>query len=194
MSTRVNTLAWGLILLSGAGLTAQGGIRLVQPPRAGVTFAEAWRPANTKNDDTKIIGTVIDIRQVPVAYARVQLRNLGTGKVTQQSEANDSGEYEFLIDDPGTYVVEMTLIDGYVLALSNAGSLARYETLQTVVQLPGRWDAALRSMSIPQNPADFLGMSAQTTMTAATLTLASEQNIAPVDAGEPVSPVSPVRP
>ena len=29
------------------------------------------------------------------------------------------------------------MVDGYVLALSNAGSLARYETLQTVVQLPG---------------------------------------------------------
>ena len=51
--------------------------------------------------------------------------------------ANDNGEYEFLVDDPGTYVVEMVMVDGYVLALSNAGSLARYETLHTVVQLPG---------------------------------------------------------
>lgn len=191
MSTRINSFVWGLILLSGAGLTAQSGVRLVQPPRPGVTLAEAWRPANTNSSDTKIIGTVIDIRQVPVAYARVQLRNLGTGRVTGQSEANDNGEYEFLVEDPGTYVVEMTMVDGYVLALSNAGSLARYETLQTVVQLPGRWNAALRNMTIPQNPADFLGMSAQTTMTAATLTLAAEQNIAPVDAGEPVSPVRP---
>ena len=58
--------------------------------------------------------------------------------------ANDAGEYEFLLDDPGTYVVEMSMVDGYVLALSNAGSLARYETLHTVVQLPGRWDAGLR--------------------------------------------------
>jgi hypothetical protein len=180
----------GAILVSCAGLTAQTGVRLVQPPRPGVTFAEAWRPANTKSD-TKIIGTVIDIRQVPVSHARVQLRNLVTGKVTQHTEANDSGEYEFLVDDPGTYVVEMVLVDGYVLALSNAGSLARYETLQTVVQLPGRWDAVLRNMTIPQNPASFLGMSAQTTMTAATLTLAADQNITPLDAGEPVSPVRP---
>lgn len=190
MSTRINSLVWGLVLMSGAGLTAQTGVRLVQPPRPGVTFAESWRPPNSKND-TKIIGTVVDIRQVPVAYARVQLRNLGTGKVAQHSAADGNGEYEFLIDDPGTYVVEMTMVDGYVLALSNAGSLARYETLQTVVQLPGRWDAALRQMTMPQNVANFLGMSAQTTMTAATLTLAAEQNIAPVDAGEPVSPVRP---
>lgn len=190
MSTRINSLVWGLILVSGAGLTAQTGVRLVQPPRPGVTFAEAWRPANTKTD-TKIIGTVIDIRQVPVAYAKVQLRNLVTGRVTQEGEADGNGEYEFLVDTPGTYVVEMTMVDGYVLALSNAGSIARYETLQTVVQLPGRWDATLRSMTMPQNAANFLGLSAQTTMTAATLTLAADQNIAPVDPGEPVSPVRP---
>jgi hypothetical protein len=176
--------------MSGAGLTAQTGVRLVQPPRPGVTFVETWRPTN-RNTDTKIVGAVIDIRQLPVAYAKVQLRNLVTGKVTLQGEANDNGEYEFLVDDPGTYVVEMTMVDGYVVALSNAGSLARYETLQTVVQLPGRWDAARRNMTMPQNAANFLGMSAQTTMTAATLTLAADQNISPVDAGEPVSPVRP---
>jgi hypothetical protein len=190
MSTRINSLVWGLVLTCGAGLTAQTGVRLVQPPRPGVTFAEAWRPANTKTD-TKVIGTVIDIRQVPVAYARVQLRNLVTGTVTQEGEANGNGEYEFLVEMPGTYVVEMTMVDGYVLALSNAGSIARYETLQTVVQLPGRWDPGLRNMTMPQNAANFLGMSAQTTMTAATLTLAADQNISPVDAGEPVSPVRP---
>ncbi len=129
MSTRINSLVWGLVLICGASLTAQTGVRLVPPPRPGVTFAESWRPPNTKSD-TRVIGTVIDIRQVPVAYAKVQLRNLVTGKVAMETLANGNGEYEFLIDDPGTYVVEMTMIDGYVLALSNAGSLARYETLQ----------------------------------------------------------------
>lgn len=190
MNTRINSLVWGLILVFGAGLTAQTGVRLVQPPRPGITFTEAWRPADIHNG-TRVIGTVIDIRQVPVAYARVQLRNLVTGSVTQASEANANGQYEFLVDHPGTYVVEATMLDGYVLALSNAGALARYETLQTVVQLPGRWDAARRNMTVPQNAANFLGMSAQTTMTAATLSLAADQNVAPVDAGEPVSPVRP---
>ena len=115
---------------------------------------------------------MIDIRQVPVAYAKVQLRNLVPARWRWKPVANDNGEYEFLVDDPGTYVVEMVMVDGYVLALSNAGSLARYETLQTVVQLPGRWDAGLRNMTMPQNAANFLGMSSQTTMTATTLTLA----------------------
>ena len=190
MSKHTNSLVWGLVLICGASLTAQTGVRLVPPPRPGLTFAESWRPANTKSD-TRIIGTVIDIRQVPVAYAKVQLRNLVTGKLAMETLANDNGEYEFLLDDPGTYVVEMSMVDGYVLALSNAGSLARYETFHTVVQLPGQWDAGLRIMTMPQNAANFLGMSSQTTMTATTLTLATEQNITPLDPGEPVSPVRP---
>ena len=37
----------------------------------------------------------------------------------------------------------MTTVDGYVVALSNAGFGGDYETLRTVVQLSGRWDAAL---------------------------------------------------
>ena len=189
MSMRISSIVWGFVLLSGIGLAAQQtGVRLVQPPRPGVTFAESWRPANTKGD-TKIIGTVIDIRQLPVAYVRVQLRNLVTGQVAQETQSNGEGEYEFVVEEPSTYVVEMLMVDGYVIALSNAGSLARYETLQTVIQLPGRWDAALRNMTLPQNPANFLGMSAQATMTAATLNMAVDQNIAPVDSGEPVSPV-----
>jgi len=106
-------------------------------------------------------------------------------------ERTPNGEYQFVVEEPGTYVVEMAMVDGYVLALSNAGTLSRYETLQTVVRLPGRWDGTLNRMSIPQNPVNFLGMSAVTTMTATTLALAADMNVAPVDPGEPVSPQQP---
>jgi len=121
----------------------------------------------------------------------VQLRNLGTGQLDQHSKSDENGEYLFIVEEPGTYVVEMAMVNGYVVALSNAGSLARYETLQTVVQLPGRWDSTLNTMRMPSNPVNFLGMSAAETMTAATLSLAVDMNVAPVDAGEPVSPIQP---
>ena len=86
---------------------------------------------------------MIDIRQVPVAHAKVQLRNLVNGTVQQGRRVGRQRRISSSPSiDPGTYVVEMVLVDGYVLALSNAGSLARFETLQTVVQLPGRWDAS----------------------------------------------------
>jgi hypothetical protein len=167
-------------------LAQSGSIRLVPPPTGGVRFAQPWRAAGI-GGDTKIIGTVIDIRQVPVAHVKVQLRSLVTGVVEKQGESDENGEYNFPVDDPGTYVVEMVMADGYVVALSNAGSLARYETLRTLVQLPGRWDTQIRNMVIAQDPSSFFGMSAQTTMTASTMTIAVDMNIAPTNSGEPVS-------
>lgn len=97
-------------------------------------------------------------------------------------------EYEFTLEESGTYVVEMLMVDGYVVALSNAGSVARSETLQTVVQLPGRWDFGTRTMAPQQDMSNFFGMSAETTMTASTIQIAVAQDIAPADAGTPVSP------
>ena len=185
MSKRTSSLVWSLVLISGVGLTAQT-VRRVPPPRSTVTLIEPWRPNNT--GDTKIVGTVIDIRQMPVAYARVQLRNLVTGQIAQTGESNDHGDYEFIVDEPSTYVVEMVLVDGYVIALSNAASLSRYETQQTVIQLPGRWDAASSRLITPQNLGTYFGASGANTMTNTTLEMAIDQNVTPADPGEPVSP------
>lgn len=171
---------------SSALFAQSGSIRLMPPPAPGVKFAQPWRPAGM-GSDTKIIGTVIDIRQTPVAHVKIQLRSLITGTIEEEVESNENGEYEFSVNESGTYVVEMVMVDGYVIALSNAGTLARFETMRTLVQLPGRWDTQLRNMIIPQNNSAFLGMSAQTTMTAATLTLAVDANIAPINPGEAVS-------
>jgi len=179
----------GVVMMTGTALLAQSSsIRLVPPTRQGVQFAQPWRPAN--GGDTKIIGSVIDIRQVPVARVKLQLRSLVTGTVEKVVESDENGDYQFDVVDPGSYVVEMVMVDGYVIALSNAGSVGRFETLRTVVQLPGRWDTQLRAMVMPQNSSSFFGMSAQNTMTAATITLAADMNIAPIDAGEPVSATS----
>lgn len=188
MSTRKKFVIGAILIATAAGLDAQGTATLVRP-RPGVSFIEAWRPAGQGN--TRIIGQVIDIRQVPVAHARVQLRNLLSGLVQQQDQTDASGEYQFLVDDPGTYVVEMAMVDGYIVALSNAGALARFETLQTIIQLPGRWEGISRGMVMQQNVASFVGMSAATTMTAQTVAIALEQSIQPVDSGEPVSPFTP---
>lgn len=189
MSTLKSFVVFAILVATVAGLEAQGRATLVGPPRQGVFLAEAWRPA--LSGDTKIIGQVIDIRRVPVAHARLQLRNLINGSAQKATESDENGEFQFLIDDPGTYVVEMVLVDGHVLALSNAGSLARFETLRTVVQLSGRWEGFGRGMVMPQNVTHFIGMSAATTITAQTVAIALEQSIQPVDSGEPVSPFKP---
>jgi hypothetical protein len=184
MRTEKNLIVCTLLVLATAGLEAQGTATLVQ----GMRLTEPSPPPNT-NSDTKIVGKVVDIRQVPVAYAKVQLRNLINGRIQQESASDSNGEYQFTIDNPGTYVVEVVLVDGYIVALSNAGTLSRYETLQTVVQLPGRWEA--NHLVMRPKVANFFGMSAATTMTAQTLRIALQQSIHPVDSGEPVSPFKP---
>jgi hypothetical protein len=189
MSMQKKVVIGAILIATAAGLDAQGTATLVRP-RQGVSFIEAWRPSDVRGD-TRIVGQVIDIRQVPVAHARVQLRNLFSGLVQQRDETDANGEYRFLVSDPGTYVVEMVMVDGYIVALSNAGALARFETLQTIVQLPGRWEGMIRGMVMPQRVSDFVGMSAATSMTAQTVAIALEQSIQPVDSGEPVSPFKP---
>lgn len=181
----------GLIFVIGVSAAAgQGVIRREDPPppgreieRSAVNFS-----GRVGTGPTRVLGTVIDIRQIPVSNVRVQLRNLDTGEVEQSADSNSMGEYEFTLDESGTYVVEMLMVDGYVVALSNAGSLARSETLQTVVQLPGRWDFGTRTMVTEQNMSTFFGMSAETTMTASTIQIAVAQDIQPADSGTPVSP------
>jgi len=189
MNKRILAVVSGFVLLAGAGLTAQRtSVRLVPPPAPGVRLIEVWR---ANQGETKIVGTVLDIRQEPVAYAKLRLRNLSTGAVQQEGQSDGNGQYVFVVETSGTYVVEMVLSDGYVVALSNAGTLARSEILQTVIRLPGRWDASVGTMRFPQNPTTFLGMSAATTMTAATISMAVVENVTPMDAGEPVSAIRP---
>ncbi len=176
-----------LTMIASAGLVAQrstvtrGNSGLVGP-----TLAERWRPANQAGA-TRVIGTVIDIRMVPVANARVQLRSLVNGTVQQAQDTNEAGEYTFDVEDPGTFVVEMALTDGQIVALSNAGTLARFETMRTVIQLPGRWDSALRGIVMPQSVINFVGLGSAQTMTQTTLNAAVSQNITPINSGEPVS-------
>lgn len=181
----------GLIVIASVGIVAQRGT-ITRPPSGliGPEFAQRWRPANMSGS-TKIVGTVIDIRMVPVANARVQLRNLVNGTVQQAQDTNENGEYDFDVDDPGTFVVEMALTDGSVVAISSAGTLGRFETLRTVVQLPGRWDTSIRDIVMPQNVVNFVGLGSAQTMTQTTLVAAVDQNITPINAGEPVSATAP---
>ncbi len=194
---QIIALAALLITLSVRASGQQGGgvITREAPPRSereversAVNFTAPWRPGGVTNTDTKIIGTVVDIRQIPVAGARLRLRNLESGNVEQTVDANEQGEYAFDLEEPGTYVVEMLMVEGYVVALSNAGSIGRFETMNTVVQIPGRWDEATRRVITTQNATNFLGMSAETTMTAATIQIAVNNNVTPQNPGVPMSP------
>lgn len=197
--TRMTWLAgFGCVIMVGVTAAAEqrGSASLVPPPPSGIssglTFAAPWRPDGSGG--TQIVGTVIDIRQVPVAKVKVRLRNILTGEIVAESESNGNGEYSFPEVEPGTYVVEMFIDNRYIVALSNAGSIARNEIMQTVVMLPGRWDDATQTVVAPLNAGMFGGMSAATTMAAATMTAAQTENIPPKDEGVPLSPGKPPSP
>ena len=184
MKTHISAVICALIAVGGTTLVGQQGFI---PAPSGVRLAERWRPANAKGD-TRITGVVLDARQAPVGHAKVQLRNLLTSVVEQQTIADGNGVYEFTVSNASTYVVEMVTGSGQIVALSNAGSVGRYETLQTAVRLSGRWDAQNGRVVPLQNVGNYFGMTSQATMTAATLDLATNLNIATTDPGEPVSP------
>lgn len=186
----------GLILALGVGAAAadQGGqVTLAPPPPSGIssglTFTATWRPAGSGG--TRIQGSVIDIQQVPVAKVKVRLRNVTTGEVMAEAVSDDKGEYSFPELEPGVYVVEMFIDNRYIVALSNAGSVARNETLQTVIQLPGRWDSATQTVVAIQNGFLYIGLSAATTMAANTITAAVTENIPPTEPGMDASPGKP---
>lgn len=187
MRKHIIAVICGLLAITAVGLSAKQGVATLVPRVQNLKFAEPWR-ANRGSGVTRVIGTVIDIKQTPVKRAKVQLRNLTTGLIEEVSESNDNGEYEFEMESSGSYVVEMVLVDGQILSLSNAGSVAHYETLQTVIMLPGRWDALASNLIPRQGFSTFMGLSAETSMTATTISIATSQNVTPVDPGEPVSP------
>lgn len=177
-----------LVIAASALMSAQAGtVRFMPPQPRSVRLIEPWLPPG-RSSDTKIIGSVLDILQAPVSYARLQVRDLTNGRVLEEGLSGEQGEYEFTVAEAGTYVVEMIGDVGQVVALSNAGLLPRYQTMNTIIQLPGRWDQYRNTLILPQSVTSFVGMSAQTTMTASTLQAATDANVTPADPGEPVSP------
>lgn len=187
--TRNLTVAvlFGALSISAYAQQRRGEIVLVRPPASPVRLAGSWVPPGSANLATSVVGSVIDIRQIPVGNVRVQLRDLGSGAVVGERDTNGNGEYEFMPLDPGTYVVELIEARS-VIALSNAGAISRYQTLRTVIKLPGRWNASTRTVMMPVPPTSFFGLGSINSLTSSTLTLASTLEIRPVDAGEPVSP------
>ena len=180
MKKHVSIAIMGLILV---GITISAEQTFVPPP-SSLKFSEPWRPATDGNlGDTRIIGTVIDIRQVPIANVKVQLRDLETSLVEASAVTNDNGEYEFIVLKAGSYIVEMVMVDGVVVALSNAGSLALHETLLTAIILPGR-DEGRRYLDFNRTTLGLVGLGSVNT----TVILASNSAVRPVDSGEPVSP------
>lgn len=188
MSTRKTIAVIGFVIATSTTLGAQvGTISRSAGAKPALRFNKPL-PSAPAARETMIVGMVIDVSLVPVPGALVRLRDIVSGDVVQESQANDNGEYRFLVAEPGTYVVEMVLPNGQVAALSNAARLERHQTVQTIVQLAGQWNSIDRTVGTPYRALDALGASGARTLTADTITIAVQRNISVLDAGEPVSP------
>jgi hypothetical protein len=71
----------------------------------------------------KIAGTVRDAQGQVLANARLQLRNIDTGRLVATTRAGADGSYEFTAIAPGNYLVEIVDDSGGVIGLSPATAL-----------------------------------------------------------------------
>src|SRR5436190_4809698 len=81
-----------------------------------------------------LVGIAQTSLHMPIPFARVVLRNIGTGQVFARTTANEHGLFSFLDLDANTYLVELVDGDGSVVATSSLVTMARGDVKQTIVR------------------------------------------------------------
>ena len=111
----------------GAPPSADGLPPGSSPARIGAT------PAS--NGQTSVLGAAWRVDNSPIPGARVQLRNLVSGKVEATAVANNAGQFTFSRIEGGTYVVELIGENGKIATVGHAFVIAPGETVATFVRL-----------------------------------------------------------
>jgi hypothetical protein len=84
---------------------------------------------------TTVLGNAWNADSTPIARARLQLRNVISGRVEATTVADERGEFTFSGIEGGTYVVELVSADGKILAVGHPFAIATGETVSTFVRL-----------------------------------------------------------
>jgi hypothetical protein len=84
---------------------------------------------------TSVLGVAWKMDNTPIPGARVQLRNLVSGKVEATTVANQAGQFMFTRIEGGTYVVELLGENGRIVTVGHAFVIAPGETVATFVRL-----------------------------------------------------------
>jgi hypothetical protein len=84
---------------------------------------------------TSILGVVWNIDNTPIPGARVQLRNLVSGKVDATAVANQTGHFTFNQIEGGRYLVELIGQNGKVVTVGHAFVIAPGESVATFVRM-----------------------------------------------------------
>lgn len=138
-----------------------------------VSCAVGMAPAAAPTGTASLLGTTLDAAARHLPDTRVQVRNLRSGNLEQSTVSDGAGAFAFRSLLPGTYVVEMTLVNGSVVAISDAVVLADAQQARTVVQLPARF----------RGFAWWLGSA-----TTVALAQAASLGVLAVNGGQPVTP------
>jgi hypothetical protein len=107
------------------------------PPSAhGLPPAKtAARASAASKGGTSILGVVWNVDNTPIPGARVQLRNLVSGKVDATALANQTGQFTFSQIEGGRYVVELLGQNGKIVTVGHAFVIAPGESVATFVRM-----------------------------------------------------------
>lgn len=126
-ATRLGTVAVVVVCAMAAAPRADGPPPARTPARVGaVTVA---------GGTTSVLGVAWTVDNTPIPDARVQLRNLVSGKVEAKAVADDAGQFIFSPIEGGTYVVELLGDNDKILTVGHAFVIAPSETVATFVRL-----------------------------------------------------------
>ena len=84
---------------------------------------------------TSILGVVWNVDNTPIPGARVQLRNLVSGKVDASAVANQTGQFSFNQIEGGRYVIELIGANGKISTVGHAFAIAPGESVATFVRM-----------------------------------------------------------
>ena len=84
---------------------------------------------------TAILGSAWNHDNSPIPFARLQLRNVETGRVDATAVSNDAGRFAFQDVHGGSYLVELVSDDGRVRTVGHVFTIAPGETVATFVRI-----------------------------------------------------------
>jgi hypothetical protein len=126
-----------LLRVAVAGLLALGAmtvpLRASGPPPAR-TPSRVGATAGSSGA-TSVLGAAWKVDNTPIPGARLQLRNVVSGKVEASTVADQAGQFTFSHLEGGTYVVELLGENGHVVTVGHAFVIAPGETVATFVRL-----------------------------------------------------------
>lgn len=110
-----------------APLWADGSLPAGSPARVGAAAGTGTL--------TSVVGAAWKVDNTPIPLARLQLRNLVSGKVEAATVADEAGKFTFARIEGGSYVVELVADNGRILTVGHAFVIAPGETVATFVRL-----------------------------------------------------------